>query len=135
LALGILAACSTASQPAATSEDSGPPGEAFTACQINGYASELDSGTCPQGTCRVQAFDTNGALLPCCTSIVSGPGLCLDATLPVSPDASEAAADATESGDAGDAMADAFEVGTDGEASVEGDAGDAAPPADAAEGG
>jgi len=90
LALRTGVACSTSGRPAARGSEGGAPGEAFTACQIQGYESELDGGSCPEGTCAVQAFDTNGGLLPCCTSVVSGPGMCLGA------DASERSSDATE---------------------------------------
>jgi hypothetical protein len=80
IALRAGLACSTSGQAAAApGSDGGPPGEAVTACQIQGYVSELDGGSCPPGTCAVRAFDTNGGLLPCCTSVVSGPGMCLDA--------------------------------------------------------
>jgi hypothetical protein len=69
-------ACSTSGKPAAPQPDASP-GAAVTACQIQGYVSEVDGGLCPEGTCAVGAFDTNGGLLPCCTSVVSGPGMCL----------------------------------------------------------
>lgn len=66
-------------------------GPTESACTVQGYFDETDAGQCPEGTCQVLAFDTNGGRLACCTSVVSGPGSCADAGT------------ATESGaDAGD---------------------------------
>jgi hypothetical protein len=76
-----------------------------TACAINGYVSENDAGRCPEGTCSVLAFDTNGELLPCCTSIDSGPGICVDGGMPVEVDASEASLEEAEA--AAEASSDA----------------------------
>lgn len=53
-------------------------GRSETACEVQGYFDETDGGQCLAGTCLVLAFDTNGARLACCTSIVSGPGMCAD---------------------------------------------------------
>jgi hypothetical protein len=75
LRMGV--ACSTSGKSAGPPPDAAP-GETVTACQIQGYVPEVDGGLCPEGTCAVRAFDTNGGLLPCCTSVVSGPGMCLD---------------------------------------------------------
>jgi hypothetical protein len=111
LVLGLLGACSTTGTPPSVGEKA-EAGEAFSACQVQGYESEFDGGGCPQGTCAVLAFDTNGALLPCCTSVVSGPGLCVDA----------GAIDASEAGDGG---------ATDGDATVAADAADASDGSDA----
>jgi hypothetical protein len=112
----MAAACSTSGPPAAPGLD-GSPGEAFTACQIQGYVSELDGGSCPEGTCAVRAFDTNSGLLPCCTSVVSGPGMCLDA----GDDVDDAPTDAaTEAGSDAPADADA-ETGGDDQSSDETD--------------
>jgi hypothetical protein len=91
-ALRMGVACSNSGRPSGP-ESTDAPGEAFTSCQIQGYVSEQEGGLCPEGTCAVQAFDTNGGLLPCCTSVVSGPGTCLDADTPDSGDGPEAAAD------------------------------------------
>ncbi|HEX3344561.1 MAG TPA: hypothetical protein VHS09_08295, partial [Polyangiaceae bacterium] len=65
--LRILASCTTSPEPTPAPE-AGPPGEAFTACEIQGYVSESDAGLCPEGTCLALAFDTNGAPVPCCTA-------------------------------------------------------------------
>jgi hypothetical protein len=113
VAVRVVIACSTSGSPA-VAEEAGPPGEAFTACQIQGYASETDAGGCPVGTCPVLAFDTNGGLLPCCTSIVSGPGRCIDAGMPMVVDASEDvdADDVAEAAEPVDSADDA-ETGTD----------------------
>jgi hypothetical protein len=92
LTLQMGVACSTSGR-ASGPELSDAPGEAFTSCQIQGYFSEAEGGLCPEGTCAVRAFDTNGGLLPCCTSVVSGPGMCLDADTPNPGDGPEAAAD------------------------------------------
>ena len=70
----------------------------MTACAINGYVSENDAGRCPEGTCSVLAFDTNGDLLPCCTSIDSGPGTCVDGGTLIEADASEASPEEAEAG-------------------------------------
>jgi hypothetical protein len=78
LFLRVVAGCSTSSGSAGPPE-AGPPGEAFTACQIQGYISESEGGLCPEGTCQALAYDTNGARIPCCTSIASGPAMCVDA--------------------------------------------------------
>jgi hypothetical protein len=114
VAVRVVIACSTSGTPAVAEVEAGPPGEAFTACQIQGYASETDSGGCPVGTCPVLAFDTNGGLLPCCTSIVSGPGRCIDGGMPVLVDASDDADadDAAETAEAVDSSEDA-ETGAD----------------------
>ncbi len=141
--LRIVVGCSTAQEPASTPE-AGPPGEAFTACEIQGYVSESDAGLCPEGTCPVLAFDTNGAQVPCCTSIASGPGMCVDAATSPS-DASDAAqdGDATGDGDAATAAESgpeaAVEGGTDGadgamETGGESAAPEAGPSPDAADG-
>ncbi len=109
----MVAGCSTGAGPVQTRE-AGPPGEAFTACQIQGYISESDGGLCPEGTCPALAFDTNGARIPCCTSIASGPAMCIDAAGPDARDGAEADAEPDEGGDAADAedVADA-ESGVD----------------------
>jgi hypothetical protein len=117
----MAVACSTSHPPATPQSDGAPPGQAVTACQIQGYVSELDGGLCPPGTCAVRAFDTNGGLLPCCTSVVSGPGMCLDADatdLADGPDAAAEASGAVEAGAGeGEAEADApTEAGSDGPA-------------------
>jgi len=125
--LRVVVACSTSAEPAASPE-AGPPGEAFTACEIQGYVSESEAGLCPDGTCPALAFDTNGARVPCCTSVVSGPGQCVDAAEPGLPDGSEAAAEAGEASDAVEAGADDAA-----EAEVESGAPEASTPPDAAD--
>ena len=97
----MAAGCSTAAAPAPTPE-AGPPGEAFTACQIQGYISESDGGLCPEGTCPALAFDTNGARIPCCTSIASGPAMCIDAAGADARDGAEPEAEPDDGGDAAD---------------------------------
>lgn len=143
LVVRILVACSTSSAPAPAAPYDATPGETFTACQIQGYVSESEGGLCPEGTCPVQAFDTNGARVPCCTSIVSGPGMCVGDGGTSLADGSEAAADATDATDAADAAEAAessqdatIEGGTDGasEADADGGASEGAPPPDAADG-
>ena len=142
--LRIVVGCSTAQEPASTPE-AGPPGEAFTACQIQGYVSESEGGLCPEGTCPVLAFDTNGAQVPCCTSIVSGPGRCVDSGAGSGPDGangSDAAADGgdaavtpesgPEAADEGGTEDDAADGGT--EAASESGAPEAGPSPDAADG-
>lgn len=137
--LRILAACATSKQPAVQAPYDGPPGEAFTACQIQGYVSESEGGLCPEGTCPVLAFDTNGARVPCCTSIVSGPGRCVDGAGATVADGSEEAAEDGDVGDAveaGESGPDAtLEGGIDGAipADAEGGAVEASPPSDAAD--
>jgi hypothetical protein len=140
--LRILVACSKSSAPPVQEVEAGPPGEAFTACQIQGYVSESEAGLCPEGTCPALAFDTNGARVPCCTSIVSGPGMCVDSA--GAPDGGEGLADG---GDAADDTAEPVESGESGpdaavdggadgaaEAAPESGASDASPPPDAADG-
>ena len=75
----VAVGCSTASKPGAADEDAeaGIPGA--TACQVQGYFDELEGGDCPDATCQVAAVDTNGGRLACCTSVASGPGMCLGA--------------------------------------------------------
>jgi hypothetical protein len=137
-AVGVTFACSTTGTPAVAEEEAGPPGEAFTACQIQGYASETEAGGCPLGTCPVRAFDTNGGLLPCCTSIVSGPGRCIDAGIPMVVDASEDtdAEDVEEAAEPMDSAEDA-ETSTDAAPDGGGDSGvpEAGLPLDAGEAG
>jgi hypothetical protein len=72
--------CSTASKVSASGPrpEAGLPGT--TACQVQGYFDELDGGECPDATCHVAAVDTNGGRLACCTSVASGPGMCLGAS-------------------------------------------------------
>jgi hypothetical protein len=139
----IGVACSTSGGPAAAVPEAGPVGEAFTACQIQGYVAESEAGLCPEGTCSVRAFDTNGGLLPCCTSVVSGPGMCIDGGVTDLADGSESGEDsgdgsddaAESGGDAGTADA-AGDSGSDGatESGADG-ASDGSPPGDAADGG
>jgi hypothetical protein len=109
----MVAGCSTAAHPAETPE-AGPPGEAFTACQIQGYISESEGGLCPEGTCPALAFDTNGGRIPCCTSIASGPAMCVDAGEPDALDGAAPDAEPEEGGDAADA-----DGGADGGSGVE----------------
>lgn len=116
--------------------EAGPPGEAFTACEIQGYVSESEGGLCPEGTCPALAFDTNGARVPCCTSIVGGAAMCVDAGGGEPLDATEAeAAPAADGGDATVADSGA-EAGPEGSAEAGGDsaASDAGPSQDAADG-
>ena len=108
VALRMAVACSTSGTSTGSQPDASP-GEAVTACQIQGYVSEAEGGLCPEGTCAVRAFDTNGGLLPCCTSVVSGPGMCLDADATDIADGSNEAidaaaveADTTDAADGGD---------------------------------
>ena len=138
--LRILVACSTSKQPAPLPE-AGPPGEAFTACEIQGYVSESEAGLCPEGTCPALAFDTNGAPVPCCTSIASGPGRCVDGAATGLPDGSEAAVeggDATVVPESGpDVAAESSTDGaTEAEAQVDAEGGvpEAGPSPDAADG-
>ena len=139
VALRIVVACSTSGEPAPAPE-AGPPGEAFTACEIQGYVSESEAGLCPEGTCPVLEFDTNGARVPCCTSIVSGPGMCFDGAFPNLPDGSEAAVDAGGEADAAEvdqsSPDSAPEGGADGatEADADGGVSEADPSPDAADG-
>ena len=128
--LRVVVACSTSAAPAPAAPYDAAPGEAFTACQIQGYVSESEAGLCPEGTCPALAFDTNGARVPCCTSIVSGPGMCFDDA--ATSDATTSPPDGSEAGESG---ADAtIEGGGDGavEADAEGGASEASPPPDAA---
>ena len=138
--LRILVACSTSKEPA-TLPEAGPPGEACTACEIQGYVSESEAGLCPEGTCPALAFDTNGARVPCCTSIASGPGRCVDGAGTGLPDGSEAAADGGDATVVPESGPDvAAESATDGatEADTEADAEsgvpEAGPSPDAADG-
>jgi hypothetical protein len=139
VALRIVVACST-SREAAPAPEAGPPGEAFTACEIQGYASETEAGTCPDGTCPALAFDTNGARVPCCTSIVSGPAMCFDGAVTSAPDGGEAGADGGgDDADESDAdESDAAESGTDAANEAAADTGndvaETGPLADAADG-
>jgi hypothetical protein len=137
-AVGVVIACSTTGTPAVAEAEAGPPGEAFTACQIQGYASETDAGGCPLGTCPVLAFDTNEGLLPCCTSIVSGPGRCIDAGVPMVVDASEDS-DAEDGAEAAEPMDSGEDTETSTDAAPDGAGDGAAPeaglPSDAGEGG
>jgi hypothetical protein len=109
-----LVACSTSGAPATQPEPDGAPGESFTACEINGYIPELDSGGCPEGTCLALAFDTNGGQLACCTSIATGPGPCADAAEDIP--AAEAADDAAPEAGPADAPADTLVVDGGGDA-------------------
>lgn len=131
--LRIVVACST-SKEAAPAPEAGPPGEAFTACEIQGYVSETEAGTCPVGTCAALAFDTNGARVPCCTSIESGPAMCFDAAVTSTPDGGEAGPDG--GGDDADATV-AAESGTDAATEAAADTGndvaETGPSADAAD--
>jgi hypothetical protein len=144
--LRILVACST-SGTAAPAPEAGPPGEAFSACQIQGYISESEAGLCPDGTCSALAFDTNGARIPCCTSVVSGPGMCVDGAGMSLPDGSEPDATAdggevpdgdepVESGPVESGLDSALESGTDGATAADAESGapEAGPPPDAADG-
>ncbi len=134
--LGLAAACSKSAERPAAVPEAGPPGEAFTACEIQGYVSESEGGLCPEGTCPALAFDTNGARVPCCTAIVGGAAMCVDAAGGEPPDATEAEAEPpADGGDA--AVADSgAEAGADGSAEAGGDsaASDGGPSQDAADG-
>ena len=106
--VGLAGACSTKSGGAKAPKSKGPGTPGATACEVQGYFDESEGGACPDGTCPVDAFDTNGGRLACCTSIVSGPGRCLGAE-GGAPDAAVDAAppDVTDAGtpDAIDASA------------------------------
>jgi hypothetical protein len=134
IVLRVVVACSTSGAPAPAAPYDATPGEAFTACQIQGYVSEAEGGACPEGTCPVLAFDTNGARVPCCTSIVSGPGMCFDDA--ATNDAAMSAPDGSEAGESGpDATIDgATDGATDGavEADAESGVSEASPPPDGA---
>ncbi|HEY6461614.1 MAG TPA: hypothetical protein VIY73_15710 [Polyangiaceae bacterium] len=138
-ALRLVVSCSTSSGAPAPAQDdeAGPIGNPTSACEGQGYFDELDSGGCPEGTCVVRAFDTNGGALPCCTSAVSGPGMCLDgsATETGVPGDAGDAGDARDAGDASDgsAAADASDAGDAGDSSDAGGAGDAGDSGDASD--
>lgn len=135
--LRLVVACSKSAEPVVVPE-AGPPGEAFTACEIQGYVSESEGGLCPEGTCPALAFDTNGARVPCCTSIVGGAAMCVDAGGGEPLDATEAEAEAEAADDGADAPVaeSGAEAGADGSAEAGGDsaASDAGPSQDAADG-
>lgn len=121
LVLRIVAGCSTSSPSSQAPSPDGAAGESFTACEIQGYVSELDGGGCPEGTCPVLAFDTNGGRLACCTSIASGPGLCVDAAGEPTDAADADVEDAASVPDTGPDVVDASP-----------DAAETSPPTDAA---
>ncbi|HEY8090803.1 MAG TPA: hypothetical protein VIF09_23235 [Polyangiaceae bacterium] len=77
--VALIAGCSTKSNAGTPRKSRGPARPGATACEVQGYFDESEGGACPEGTCVVDAFDTNAGRLACCTSIVSGPGRCLDA--------------------------------------------------------
>jgi hypothetical protein len=115
--VGLVGACSTNSSGANAPRSKGPETPGATACEVQGYFDESEGGACPDGTCPVDAFDTNGGRLACCTSIASGPGLCLgaeggamdaavDATAPDAADAGTPDAIDASASDATDASLD-----------------------------
>jgi hypothetical protein len=134
--LRLVVACSTSAKPAAAVPEAGPPGEAFTACEIQGYVSESEGGLCPDGTCPALAFDTNGARVPCCTSIVTGPAMCVDAGAAEPLDATEAEAEPADDGADAPVADSGAEAGAEGSAEAGGDsaASEAGPSQDAADG-
>lgn len=116
--------------------EAGPPGEAFTACEIQGYVSESEGGLCPEGTCPALAFDTNGARVPCCTSIVGGAAMCVDAGGGQPFDAAEAEAEPADGGVDAASSESGAEAGAEGSVEAGGDsaASEAGPLQDAADG-